>query len=139
MTSKVCVLSLVVFTFLIWQGCNKLIPKEKKCEIPDQKCDSALLVVGNKTHDTIHFNKGEGGTNVDYYLSVLPGGTTSFKTAGTDVRFNGDCSISRFSGPIQGVQIPSMYFSVKMNRCTKKVYFIKNANDDIDLEIEDKD
>jgi hypothetical protein len=142
MTLKQCILSVLVVIFLILLACrnkNPLKPEEKKCEIPDQLCDSALLVVGNKTNDTIHFNKGEGGTNVKYYLSVKPGGTTTVKTSGTDVRFNSDCSVYRFSGPIQGVQIPTMYFSVKMNRCTKKVYFIKKSNNSIDLEIEDKD
>lgn len=129
-------------TFLIWQACSKknsLKPEEKKCEIPDQLCDSALLVIGNKTNDTIYFNKGETGTGVKYYLSVKPGGTTTFKTAGTEVRFNSNCSVYSFSGPIQGLLIPTgRYFSVKMNRCNKKVYFIKNGTS-IDLEIEDKD
>ena len=142
MIPKKLIFALLLGTFLLDEACNKLKPlntEPKICEIPDQLCDSAKLVVGNKTTDTIYFNKGENGTGVQYYLAVMPGKTTTFNTDGIDVRFNSDSTTNHFSGPIQGLQIPSMYFSVKMNRCIKKVYFIKNSVNSIDLDIMDKD
>jgi hypothetical protein len=141
MTLKPCILLVLVVIFLISLACrnkNPLKPEEKKCEIPDQLCDSALLVVGNKTGDTVYFNRTSGPPNATFTNTLKPGETKTFKTSGIDVRFNSDCSVYNFQGPIVTVAISSMNFSVKMNRCTKKVYFIKK-NNSLDLEIEDKD
>ncbi len=119
---------------------NPFDPSANRCEIPDQKCDSAILVVGNHTDDTIRFNDGMGGSSKsDYTFIVAPGGSASFKTAGTEVEFASDCSIKHFAGSIQGIAVPyNRYFSVKMNRCNKYVYFIKYGNE-IKLQDDEKD
>ena len=130
-------LLLVLGSFMIFSSCiknNPLKADKRKCDIPDQLCDSALLIVGNKTADSIFFDQGQGLGGVEYYMSVAPGGIAIIKTGGVDVRFNSDCSVYHFMGSIEQLRIPGRYFSVTMNRCAKRVSFIESASIGIDLE-----
>jgi len=129
------VLALLLTLFMVLPACLKPI-KEKKCNIPDQLCDSALLVLENKTLDTIYFNRDDYDNRNPYNRIIKPGETFTYKTGYVEVHFNGSCDPTGFMlTNIQTIGTPAMYFSIKMDRCTKHANFVKSYNT-LDLQVE---
>ena len=114
-------------------SCLKNPVKEKKCEMEDQQCDSALLYLENKTTDTIKFSRG--GSVIDRVIK--PGQVLSFTTGYVEVHFRSDCSQGSSNTNIQGILTASRYYSVKMDRCSKRAYFFKNSVNSLDFQVEE--
>jgi hypothetical protein len=126
------IFSLLVLLFISFSACLK--KKDKKtCELEDEDCDKATLVLNNKTGQTIYFNKGENGSGSTFYMNIKSGQTISLETnIGVTVRYNEDCTATQSSTGIQTIGTPSRYFSITMDRCEKRANFVESSGS-IDL------